>query len=108
MKLISCYIAAFGGIKDRAIVFRDGITEILEPNGAGKSTLAGFLKAMLYGLSGAGKKTIDNNEVKLYTPFDGGRFGGSLTFLEGGREYRIERYFEKKDETLRVIDTATG
>ncbi len=108
MKLISCYIAAFGGIKDRAIGFRDGITEILEPNGAGKSTLAGFLKAMLYGLSGAGKKTIDDNEVKLYTPFDGGRFGGSLTFLEGGREYRIERYFEKKDETLRVIDTATG
>ncbi len=108
MTLVSCYIAAFGGIKDREIVFRDGITEILEKNGAGKSTLAGFLKAMLYGLSGVGKKTIDDNEVKLYTPFEGGRFGGSLTFVERGREYRIERYFEKKDETVRVIDTTSG
>lgn len=108
MKLISCYITAFGGIKDKEITFCDGITEILEKNGAGKSTLAGFLKAMLYGLSGAGKKTIDDNEIKLYTPFEGGRFGGSLTFLEEGREYRIERYFEKKDETLRVVDTASG
>ena len=113
MKLISCYIAAFGGIEDREYRFLDGITEILEANGAGKSTLAGFLKAMLYGLDGASKKTLAENDVQFYSPFAGGRFGGSLTFDEGGREYRIERFFERQGkqgvtESLRVIDTLSG
>ncbi len=113
MKLISCYIAAFGGTEDREYRFLDGITEILEDNGAGKSTLAGFLKVMLYGLDGAGKQSLAENDLQFYAPFAGGRFGGSLTYEEGGREYRIERFFERQGkrgvtETLRVLDTLSG
>ena len=108
MRLISCYITAFAGILDREIRFQEGITEICEANGTGKSTLAAFLKAMLYGLDGVGKRAVSENELKLYRPFSGGRFGGSLTFSTDGREYRIERYFEEKAEEVRVIDTLTG
>lgn len=108
MRLVSCYITAFAGITNREYSFREGITEILDRNGTGKSTLAAFLKVMLYGLEGVTKKTLRENELRLYCPFGGGRFGGSLTFLEGEREYRIERYFEGKNEELRVIDTLSG
>ena len=113
MKLVSCTIAAFGGTTDREYRFHDAITEIREDNGAGKSTLAGFLKVMLYGLDGTAKQSLLENDLKFYAPFAGGRFGGSLTFLKEGREYRLERYFERRgttgvDETLRLVDTLSG
>ncbi len=112
MKLLSLYISAFGGVRDRAFTFLDGVSEICEPNGAGKSTLAAFIKAMLFGLSKEGN-SLEKNEARLYEPWQGGRFGGSLTFFHEGRTYRIERYFErvgkvKLREEVRVIDEASG
>lgn len=114
MRFLSLYIDAFGGIKRRAFDLSEGFTELLAENGAGKSTLAAFIKAMLYGLDGTGiTRELTANEFLLYRPWDGGRFGGTLTFEAEGGTYRIERYFEDKRGAnkhlgeYRVIDTAT-
>ncbi len=112
MKLLSLYITAFGGVSERALTFRDGVTELLDRNGAGKSTLAAFIKVMLYGLEKSGNG-ISDNELTLYAPWQGGRFGGSLTLEHRGQRYRIERHYErlgkiKTQMDLRVVNETTG
>ena len=112
MKLISLYITAFGGIADRAFSFDGGVSELLDRNGAGKSTLAAFIKVMLYGLEKSGN-AIPDNELSLYAPWQGGRFGGSLTLEHRGETFRIERHYErigkiKTQMDLRIVNETTG
>lgn len=114
MKLLSLHITAFGGLSDREMTFSDGVTEILDKNGAGKSTLAAFIKTMLYGLEGSARSSAEENEYRLYEPWQGGRFGGSLTLTHRDMTLRIERFYERVGKTktpqmtLRVTDLATG
>ncbi|MBR2460742.1 MAG: AAA family ATPase [Clostridia bacterium] len=105
MKLISCYIEGYGCIKEKEYAFCDGISAFFEENGSGKTTLASFIKAMFFGLKGYKENSSEFCERKRYFPFDSGKFGGNLTFEQKGRLYRIERFFDVKNEkkdTLRV------
>lgn len=92
MRLIDAYIENFGGLSAYSISFDKELTVIKEANGFGKSTLAAFIKAMFYGFP-KGARTLDKNERKLYTPWQGGKFGGNLCFEYEGVSYRIERSF---------------
>ena len=92
MKLIRCHIENFGGLSGYDLAFRDGLTVVEAPNGFGKTTLAEFLRAMLYGFPRAGKD-LRRNRRRRYSPWQGGRYGGSLTFEQGGERYRVERFF---------------
>ena len=95
---------------DRKYNFRDGINSILSKNGTGKSTLVGFIKAMLYGIGETRKLDISENDRKRYMPWQGGRFGGSLTFTVGEKSYTVERSFGAKAslDEFRLIDTRSG
>lgn len=108
MKLISCYIENFGGLSGYSLDFNDGLTVIQEDNGFGKTTFAEFLRAMFYGFPRAGK-TLDKNTRKRYAPWQGGRFGGNLTFEHGGKRYRIERSFGEvpRSDTFALYDADT-
>ena len=110
MKLISCYIDNFGMLSDRRFDFRDGLNTVISKNGTGKSTLVGFIKAMLYGIGETRKVDIAENDRKRYMPWQGGRFGGSLTFSVGGKSYTVERAFGAKAslDEFRLIDTRSG
>ncbi len=99
MKLISCYIEGYGKIKRREYTFSDGVNTFCEENGEGKTTLASFLKAMLYGLKGYGKRSVEFCDREHFYPFDGGLFGGNLTLQAGKDIYKIERFFGEKSET---------
>ncbi|MCQ2386012.1 MAG: hypothetical protein MJ078_05005, partial [Clostridia bacterium] len=65
---------------------------------------------MFYGLPSSRAASLDENERKRYTPWEGGQFGGSLCFSAGGRGYRIERLFgaKEKDDRLTVYRLDTG
>ncbi len=82
---------------------------ICRENGWGKSTFAAFLCAMLYGLPAARKKSPEDNERHRYRPWQGGAYGGRLTFEAYGKRYEITRMFgsrESEDEfELRDLDT---
>lgn len=99
MKLLNCRIENFGNLTGAEYNFDSGLNVFCEENGYGKTTLASFIKAMFYGLPSVRSNTKDFNDRKRFYPFNGGKFGGSITFTTGGKEYRIERFFGKKSDT---------
>lgn len=99
MKLLSCHVENFGKIKNKDYDFSNNVTSIYEENGAGKSTLASFIKAMFYGLESYKINSTDFCDRQHYYPFDGGNFGGNLTFILNKNTYKIERFFGEKSQT---------
>ena len=99
MRLISCYIENFGNIRQRTFDFNGGLTSFCENNGYGKTTIASFLKAMFYGLKQTRATDKELGERARFYPFDGGKFGGNVTFEREGVTYRIERFFGKRSAT---------
>lgn len=99
MKILSCHVENFGVLQNKDYTFSDGLTQFCEENGAGKTTLAAFIRAMFYGLppTRANAKAFDGR--RRYYPFNGGKFGGNLTFSKGVDTYRIERFFDMKSDT---------
>ncbi len=99
MKLVKCHIENFGKLNNREFVFNQGLTSLCFGNGYGKSTLVAFIKAMLYGMKSVRKGGRELEDREKYYPFGGGTFGGNITILHNGREYRIERFFDIKSDT---------
>jgi DNA repair exonuclease SbcCD ATPase subunit len=109
MRLMECYIENFGKLSSYHHTFTPGINEILDENGWGKTTLAAFIKVMLYGFDDEKKRTTER-ERKKYEPWQGGTYGGRLTFQNDEGTFTICRTFgaaEKGDE-FKLIDAATG
>lgn len=108
MKLISCYIENFGGLSQYRLRFDEGLTVIQEHNGFGKTTLAEFLRAMFYGFPKATSKSLGKR--KKYTPWNGGKFGGTLDFEYEGECYRIQRSFGSvpSRDKFSLIDLSTN
>lgn len=109
MKLIECYIENFGKLSAYTHVFNDGLNLIIGNNGCGKTTLSVFIKAMLYGLDQK-KQKGEELDRKRYLPWQGGRYGGSLTFENEGKTYRIERTFKERasQDSFAIYDAKTG
>lgn len=110
MKLLSCYVYAFGKLKNYTHVFDETLTVIEKENGWGKSTLAIFLKAMFYGLNGT-RKNIEDNERLRYMPWGSqDKFGGYVEFRWRGKTYKLERYFgaRSSSDTCKIYDVETG
>ncbi len=109
MRLLQLHIENFGGLQDCDLDFSTGLNTLQRPNGWGKSTLAVFIKAMLYGLPAVTKRSLDENERKKYAPWQGGIYGGNLSFSTAEGSYRIERSFGEREaqDTLAIYDLAT-
>ncbi|MBP5154110.1 MAG: AAA family ATPase [Lachnospiraceae bacterium] len=108
MKLLSCHIDAFGKLKDLDVEFSPQITAFCEENGWGKSTLAAFLRAMFYGLSGDRKRKTEDNERQRFEPWEGGAFGGRLTFEAAGKTYTAFRQFRRDGDVFELRDARTN
>ncbi len=97
MRLIQCHIENFGKLRDVTIDFKEGLNAFSKQNGWGKSTLGAFLRVMLYGFEGENKRSNPvENERKRYEPWQGGVYGGSITFAFGDKEYIVTRIFKDK------------
>ncbi len=110
MKLLSLHIENFGTLKDFDLVPSEGLNVLYQKNGWGKSTLAVFIKAMFYGLPSTTKQSLDQNERKKYSPWQGGAFGGSIEFSTEKGSFRAERFFGAKEsaDTFELFDLATN
>ncbi|MGN0324859.1 MAG: ATP-binding protein [Lachnospiraceae bacterium] len=106
MRLISCHIENFGKLSNFNLSFNEGCNIICEENGWGKSTLMAFLRVMLFGFANEGKRNDLENERRRYKPWQGGAYGGSLTFEADGREYICYRTFgdKEKDDHFELRD----
>jgi len=109
MRLISIHIDNFGRLSNVDLKFEPGLNTILWENGTGKSTLAAFIKVMLYGFEADGTNA-KVREREVYRPWQGGAYGGSITFETEGREYVAYKRFGavKKDDDYKLIDYRTN
>ncbi len=109
MYIKSCYIENFGRFHEFNIEFERGLNVIKEDNGWGKTTLMAFIKAMLYGMTYRpnAKEFYDRRK---YEPWGGGKFGGYMIFEADGNEYKVTRFFGKKDvqDEFELTDMSTG
>ncbi|MBD5097216.1 MAG: AAA family ATPase [Lachnospiraceae bacterium] len=110
MRIVDCHIENFGKLSDVSYNFDAGLNVICEPNGTGKSTLAAFIKVMLFGFSGEKKRSDLENERKRFKPWQGGIYGGYLTFEYQGKAYKLVRTFGTKeiDDTFALYDNKTN
>ena len=95
MRFVSCFVSGFGKLCNQSFDLSKDVVEIKAKNGGGKTTLAVFLESMLYGLESSRSRSVEENARLKYEPWQGGGFGGSLTFIHAGKTYRIERKFGK-------------
>ena len=110
MRIIKCYVENFGLLHAQEYSFNKSINCCISDNGTGKTTLAAFIEAMLYGIGDSRRALIDENPRKKYNPWQGGKFGGTLTFESGKKKYTVERSFGARpaDDTFRLIDSSSG
>ena len=95
MRFVSCFVSGFGKLCNQTFDLNKDVVEIKAKNGGGKTTLAAFLESMLFGLESSRSRSLEENVRLKYEPWQGGGFGGSLTFTHAGKTYRIERKFGK-------------
>ncbi len=110
MKLISCDIENFGCLSKFHMDFSEGCNTICEENGFGKSTLAAFIKVMFYGFDNQTKRDELLNERTRYNPWQGGVYGGKITFSVEEKSYILSRTFGAKesDDSWDLREVATN
>lgn len=110
MRLISCDIENFGKLSGFHMDFQEGINYIYGENGWGKSTLAAFIRIAFYGMANDSKKDRMERDRTRYLPWQGGVYGGRLSFAMGDKSFIIERSFGVKasEDCLVVRDGITG
>lgn len=110
MQLLKAQILNFGKLNNQEFDFSEGLNSFQYENGWGKTTFSNFIKAMFYGMEYTTSKDVNKNERLKYTPWQGGKYGGSLEFSHNGKQYRINRTFgsKKNEDTFELIDLKTN
>ncbi len=110
MRLIRCRIENFGRLHELDMEFDPDFQLIAEPNGWGKSTLAAFIRVMFFGFEGENKRRGTENERKRFEPWQGGVYGGQITFEAEGRTYTAVRIFgdKKANDSFELRDERTN
>ncbi len=102
-------LVGFGKFRERTIDLTSGLNLIEGPNEAGKSTIQSFITGMFYGFFQPGTKRRSYTPHRdKYCPWDQGSYRGVLVCKNEERSWRIERCFDKDNETVNVYDDQTG
>lgn len=101
MKILFCEVENYGKISGRKIVFDGNLPQFCEDNGKGKTTLCSFLRVMFYGMETRREKDVVFGDREHFYPFSGGRFGGSVTFLYGGKP-AVSNAFSMKNPPRKI------
>lgn len=102
-------LVGFGKFRERTIDLTSGLNLIEGPNEAGKSTIQSFITGMFYGFFQPGTKRRSYTPHRdKYRPWDQGSYRGVLVCKNEERSWRIERCFDKDNETVNVYNDQTG
>ncbi|MDO4615862.1 MAG: AAA family ATPase [Lachnospiraceae bacterium] len=109
MRIHKIHIENFGTFSDFTCTLEEGVNRISRENGWGKTTFAVFVRAMFYGFPSKGEGAKDRER---YRPWNGGAYGGSLTFSAQGQTFTIHRVFGKsrsgREDSFFLRDEKTG
>ncbi len=96
MRITELMIGNFGKINKKKVIFSKGINVVLGENEAGKTTVYSFIKAMFFDIERKRGRAARTDEFVRYEPWENsGRFGGSLRFSTGEKQFIIHREFQK-------------
>ena len=102
-------IESFGMLKNMHVTINNRINVFYGLNESGKSTLAAFIKFMFFGYSGEKLPSLEQNEKKLFTPWNTSKVAGSIIVHYKDRKYKIEReYSDAARDRMRLIDLSTN
>lgn len=104
MKIKELYIKNFGKFQEEKITFHDGINIFYGENESGKTTIHTFIKSMLFGMErGRGRASVGDT-FSLYEPWKNPNYyAGVLRFETGGKNFRLERNFDKYSKNASLI-----
>ena len=99
----------FGKFSNKTVRFDQGMNIIYGENEAGKTTLHTFIRGMLFGIEKQRGKASANDIYSKYEPWDDPtNYQGKMRIEENGKNYRIERFFNKANKRFAVIDEDEG
>lgn len=102
MKIERIEIDGFGCHKDLSLSFREDLNLLCGKNESGKSTVLAFIETMLYGFEEEGRN--------FWRPWNGGPFGGLLSFTEKGVSYKVMASWgiTPEEDRITVTNGQTG
>lgn len=104
MKITGLWLKNFGRFTDKKLTFTDGINIVYGENEAGKSTVHTFIKGMLFGMERGRGRAASGDTFSLYEPWENpGYYAGTLTFCTGGKNFFIERNFDRHSRRTRIF-----
>ena len=100
-------LISFGKFKNKTIKLGEGLNIIYGENESGKTTIHNFIDGMFYGFLKPYAKIRNYSEaLTRYRPWNGQDYSGIIKLSQFGKDYRIERNFDKKQ--VKVYDDLTG
>jgi|GEM_PF-2162911 len=102
-------LISFGKFQDKELVFSPGFNIIEGENEVGKTTIHKFIEGMFYGfLDPTKSRRSYSDDHKKYQPKNATDYRGSMILSIKGKDYRIERNFDKKQADVIIYDNANG
>ncbi len=99
----------FGKFNHKTVRFEEGMNIIYGENEAGKTTLHTFIRGMLFGIEKQRGKASGNDLYTKFEPWDDpNNYQGKMRIEQNGKNYRIERFFNKNNKRFAVIDEDEG
>ena len=104
MQFTQLHLKHFGKFTDKKIELTEGINLFYGENETGKSTVFAFLEGMLFGIEkGRGRATY-RDTFRRYEPWENGNYyAGSMHFTCGGKDFLLERNFDKYSKSAVLI-----
>ncbi|MDD3402326.1 MAG: AAA family ATPase [Hespellia sp.] len=104
MQIKELYLKNFGKFSDRTFLIEDGINVFYGENEFGKSTIYAFIRGMFFGMERARGRASKNDIFSQYEPWDNPNYyAGVMRFTSGGKNFRIERSFDKITKSASLI-----
>lgn len=104
MRIRELLLSNFGKFTDQKILLSEGIQILYGENESGKSTVHAFLRAMLFGLERGRGRAAAGDAFSLYEPWDNPNYySGRLKLEAGGRNFVIERNFDRYGKRVSVV-----
>ncbi|SHK19675.1 ATP-binding protein [Hespellia stercorisuis] len=104
MQIRELYLKNFGKFSDRTFLIRGGIHIFYGENEFGKSTLYTFIKGMLFGIERGRGRASRNDTFSQYEPWENPNYyAGVMRFCCDGKNFRLERSFDKYSKSSSLI-----
>lgn len=104
MRIRELYLKNFGKFSEKHFYIRDGIHVIYGENEFGKSTLHAFIRAMFFGLERGRGRAAGKDAFSRFEPWENPNYyAGVMRFECGGRNFRLERSFDRISKHASLI-----